>query len=61
MNIDLCFSTVQTILDWVASAPATPTDELVDHFELLRGDIDLKIHQLKKRPDFSGNMGQEHT
>lgn len=61
MNYQLCFSTVQTILDWVASNPEHPTPALIQQFELLRADVDLKIHALKKRQDKIANMGLKDT
>jgi hypothetical protein len=57
VNIPLCFSTVQTILDYVASAPGQDDAEALKHFELLRADLDIKIHAIKKRFDKLGKMG----
>lgn len=57
VNIPLCFSTVQTILDYVAAAPGQDDAEAHKHFELLRADIDIKIHAIKKRLDQSRKMG----
>jgi hypothetical protein len=61
VNIPLCFSTIQTIIDYVSSAPGQDVAEVINHFELLRADIDNKLQALEKSSDKTGKMGQSGT
>jgi hypothetical protein len=61
MNLPLCFSTIQTILDWVTSSPESPQEQILKELEELRSHVDHKINLVVERLDKNRNMGQKRT